>query len=62
MYNGPFEEVSDESGMVFIRGERVAVDAGQLAMFNTAPYHEMFTCFDGSGVVVSERDSAGGCC
>ena len=62
MYNGPFEEVSDESGMVFIRGERVAVDAGQLAMFNTAPYQDMFTCFDGAGADVSVRESDGGCC
>ena len=63
MYNGPFEEVSDESGMVFIRGERVAVDAGQLATFNKEPYSKMFTCFDDSGSDVSQGDTkSGGCC
>ncbi|MBC8369586.1 MAG: methyltransferase domain-containing protein [Planctomycetes bacterium] len=62
MYNGPFEEVSDESGIVFIRGERVDVDAGQLAMFNSPPYQEMFTCFDSSGDDVSINESNGGCC
>ncbi|MFT7516489.1 MAG: arsenite methyltransferase [Myxococcota bacterium] len=64
MYNGPFEEVSDESGIIFVRGEKVEVDASQLSIFDKAPYKGMFTCFDGAGADVSSRESDddGGCC
>lgn len=45
MYRGPLAEVSDEFGVQYLRGNRVAVSAATWSQFGTAPFDEHFVCF-----------------
>ncbi|MDP6963239.1 MAG: methyltransferase domain-containing protein [Planctomycetota bacterium] len=62
IYKGPFEAVSDESGTIFARGEKVAVSASQLETMSSSPYKQYFDCFDGKGEEIASQESQGGCC
>ncbi len=43
LYKGPFETVMDEEGMIFYRGERMAVSDKMFKRYSQAPYAEHLT-------------------
>jgi hypothetical protein len=43
IYKGPFLQVTDDSGAIYRRGDRVTVDAARLRQLQTGPLAEMFT-------------------
>jgi len=43
VYKGPFLQVTDDSGTVYRRGERVSIDGGRLRQLQAGPLAETFT-------------------
>jgi catechol 2,3-dioxygenase-like lactoylglutathione lyase family enzyme len=50
IYKGPFRELRDDSGRVFHRGERVAVDAATCDLLKTGPAADQFLLLDAAAV------------
>lgn len=64
IYKGPWEEVIDEAGEVYRRGEVVSVSAETFQSLTAAggPYAGQFVALDAATASVGATDSSKGCC
>jgi arsenite methyltransferase len=68
VYHGPFRQVLDDDGHLFVRGRREAVCAKTFELLGRAPYAGRFTRLEKDGIAVRDMDvmcapeDQGGCC
>ena len=61
VYHGPFSEIADDAGNIYMRGCRVAVDAQTFEKLSMEPYAGQFTRMNEQGETLADSP-ASGCC
>ncbi|MDQ6964093.1 MAG: hypothetical protein Q9M13_04135, partial [Mariprofundales bacterium] len=65
IYRGPYDQITTDSGHIFMRGQRTAVDRQSFATLCTSPYQQDFIMIDttdGETKEMSDCCESGGCC